>query len=227
VGEQPRFVELYDLLKSEYVAARTLLFEFSNSERFSDANVLHFETSDMSIYGIRTEKLKAAFRIAYSLFDKIGVFINEYFDLGRAANEVNFRRVFYEKSNPRQLHADFRGRKNWPLRGLFALSKDIFDDEFREVAAPDSRMLDRFRNAAEHRYLSLHGTVELENAGDFHLKASISEFEAKTLRLLKLTRAALIYLSLAVRAEENQRAKDDPAKVIIPIVGKPTRRGRR
>lgn len=50
----------------------------------------------------------------------------------------------------------FSGRKNWPLRGLFSLSKDIFDPEFKETAAPDAQMLDDLRNAAEHRFLSLH-----------------------------------------------------------------------
>lgn len=33
-----------------------------------------------------------------------------------------------------------------------------------------------------------------------------SDFEAKTLRLLKLSRAALIYLSLGMHAEERRRA---------------------
>jgi hypothetical protein len=42
------------------------------------------------------------------------------------------------------------------------------------------------------------------------------EFEAKTLRLLKMTRAALIYLSLAIHCEEQQRQPEKTSQTIVP-----------
>ena len=56
---------------------------------------------------------------------------------------------------------------------------------------------------------------------------TISAFEEKTLRILRLARAALIYLSLAVRREEalrKEHSPDDPKKVVVPIVGIPIKR---
>jgi LA2681-like HEPN len=232
IGEEPRFVQFYDLLKSEFIGARVLYFEAltAQGESFADRGVLHFDSFDSARYGVRLEKLKASYRAAYSLFDKIALFINDYFHLQRPVHEVSFRRIFYEKPKkdaPRVLVAAFSRHKNWPLRGLFALSKDIFDLEFKQTAEPDAQMLDDLRNAAEHRFLSLHEyLLEEKNAGA-HFKVTISSFEEKTLRILKLVRAALIYLSLAVRQEELLRKKecsDDSNKLVATVVGVPIRR---
>jgi hypothetical protein len=42
------------------------------------------------------------------------------------------------------------------------------------------------------------------------------EFELKTLKLIKLARAALIYLSLAVHVEENKRDQGKEAGKVMP-----------
>ena len=58
--------------------------------------------------------------------------------------------------------------------------------------------------------------AETTKAGVFDI--SSDELAAKTLRLLKLARAAIMYLSLAVHAEERRRdgAKDDD-KLTVPM----------
>jgi hypothetical protein len=101
---------------------------------------------------------------------------------------------------------------NWPLRGLFWLSKDIFEDDFREVTEPDAQALYELRNHMEHKFVSVHDTllraisprtVGTPKVGIFDI--SVSDLIAKTLRQLKLARAAIIYLSLAVHVEEERR----------------------
>jgi len=42
------------------------------------------------------------------------------------------------------------------------------------------------------------------------------EFELKTLKLIKLARAALIYLSLAVHTEEHKRDQEKEAGKVMP-----------
>jgi hypothetical protein len=44
------------------------------------------------------------------------------------------------------------------------------------------------------------------------------DFESKTLRLLKMTRAALIYLSLAIHQEERRRAEIRGAEKPVPYI---------
>jgi hypothetical protein len=50
----------------------------------------------------------------------------------------------------------------------------------------------------------------------FHL--SLQELNEKTIRILKMTRAGLIYLSLAVHREENIRCSQTPDKITVPML---------
>lgn len=101
------------------------------------------------------------------------------------------------------------------LRGLFWLSKDLFEDEFQNVTEPDAAFLNKIRNYLEHKYLQLH--LEMAPAAQQQLGYSMNktDFEARTLRLLRLARGALIYLSLAVRSEE--RCRHDGSKLVMPM----------
>lgn len=122
-----------------------------------------------------------------------------------------------------------RQRANWPLRGLFWVSKDLSEDAagFREALEPDARDVALIRNHLEHKYLKLHDGIWCEpsdaEAKEFSfltdsLAKSLdrSDFAAKTLRLMRTARAALIYLSLAVWQEERCRESlRDPSKIIV------------
>ncbi len=117
------------------------------------------------------------------------------------------------------MRPDFQQRQNWPLRGLFWLSKDFFEDDpgFKESIEPDAQKLSDIRNHLEHRYLKLHEdwyyTTSDSDESPRKLADTLAfslyrrEFEAKTLRLIKIARAALIYLSLTIHCEEQLRAK--------------------
>jgi hypothetical protein len=207
----PGVIGFFNQMKQEFVSARFLYYEGSKSKRshFSDRRVLLYNTLDYPAYSFATEKMRAAFRVAYSLFDKISYFTNHYLQLGHDPNRVSFRGVWYEAKGkpPRPILASLASRQNWPLRGLFWLSKDLFEDEFTAVTEPDAQSLNELRNHLEHKYLQLHQEI-----GEFVLRAfgqSVYEgdFADTTLRLLKLVRASMIYLSLSVCHEEQARQK--------------------
>ena len=219
IGETPRFPAYYNLLKQEYVSARYRLYHASHlhDPDFLMGDVLMLDSGEGQALGHYSEDLKAAFRSAYSLFDKIGLFLNDYFRVGLSANDVNFRKVWSEKSsgNSYQIRPVFRGRPNWFLRGLFVLSKDLFDRDFEDVAEPDATELASLRNQTEHRFLSLqHSEAGMSN--DTHRLIPIGDFQGRTLRLLKMAREALIYLSLAMHHEEILRkaASKDESEII-------------
>ena len=128
------------------------------------------------------------------------------------------------------MRPEFDACENWPLRGLFWLSKDLFENtpDFRECLEPDAQELDVIRNHAEHKYLKLHD--EMWSGPDDKMRAfggrpdalafSVyrSHFTDKALRLLKMTRASLVYLSLAVHAEERNRERARPKKgLVLPM----------
>ena len=161
VGEVPRFVGFYNLLKQEYVNSRYHLYCSMNETAldFLNRDVKLFDIGDGNVYGHHTEELKSAFRSAYAIFDKIGLFLNDYYAIGLRSDAVSFRGVWSEKPKGAptyQLRQVFVGKENWPLRGLYSLSKDLYDDAFKDAAEPDAARLSELRNQIEHRFLSLH-----------------------------------------------------------------------
>lgn len=231
--EGPKYPSFFNQMKQEFVSARYLYYEAETSEgvHFSDRGVLLLNTLDYPSYSLATEKLKCAFRMAYALLDKIAYLLNDYLALQIPDHLVSFRSLWYEKRDRRRpLRAEFRQRENWPLRGLFWLSKDLSENEpgFRDALEPDARDVALVRNHLEHKHLRLHDDLwsGRDDASDKPMSFLVdplaysmyrSDFAAKALRLLRTARAALIYLSLAVWREETSREKvSDPGKLIMP-----------
>jgi hypothetical protein len=173
---------------------------------------------------LRTEQLKLGFRALYSLFDKIAFFLNAYLDLGITEHRVSFRGLWYvDQNRTGGIRSEFAARENWPLRGLFWLGKDLFEDTdgYRDVLDPAAKQLKEVRNHLEHKYLKLHS--ELWNGTDSStftdgLAVSLhrDEFEDMSMHLLSMTRAAIIYLTLGVHREEKVRASQRDPNTITP-----------
>jgi hypothetical protein len=160
IEEPPTLLGFFNHMKQEFVSARCLLYEGSRSTRvhFADRKVALYNTLDYPAYSLGVERVKAAYRMAYSLFDKTGFFINAYMRLGIAASKVYFRSIWWARENSRTpvLRPEFEPSENWPLRGLCWLAKDLFDDSFREATEPDTQALYEIRNHLEHSYLKVH-----------------------------------------------------------------------
>lgn len=232
IDEGPYYAGFFNQMKQEFASARYLLYDGVNAVRphFSDREVLLFNTLDYPTYCLAAEKTKAAFRMLYSLLDKIAYFLNHYLALSIPERSVKFRTLWYV-SQPRKkdLRPEFQGCRNWPLRGLYWLSKDLYEAEtdFSESLEPDGKELWEIRNHLEHKYLKLHtdewgGPPSSEDETLRGLTDTLAfsryrrDFEAKTMRLAKMVRAGLIYLSLAIHSEERRRAQERGPDAIIP-----------
>ncbi len=221
IDEGPYYIGFFNQMKQEYISARYLYYEGINFKKphFSDKDVYLYNTLDYPIYSLGIEKVKVSFRIIYSLFDKIGYFIKDYINL-KVKRNVCFRTLWYWKENHNnELKEEFKNKENWSLRGLFWLSKDLLScPDYIKAIDPDAREIAKIRNHLEHKYLKIHDTLwkgqSYNNDFGFNLKDSLAfsvyreEFELKTLKLIKLARAALIYLSLAVHTEEYKRDQE-------------------
>lgn len=221
--ENPLFPEVYGIynqLKQEYVSARYILFEAieesNTSLHFSDKRVKLYDMLDYREYRLWIEKLKMAFLSAYAIFDKIAYLLNQHWNLSINVQSVKFNSVWMKPGDKRKpLLEKFRYSDNWPLRGLFWLSKDLYfrTSENRPIE-PDARHLNHIRNHIAHKYLRVydHRLVDTktwrENSGH-ELSYPISDLELKrqTMKVIKLVRSALIYLSLAAHAEESKARK--------------------
>jgi hypothetical protein len=229
IHEPPVLVGFFNQLKQEFVSARWLYYDAirSTEPHPSDHEVLLYNTLDYPAYGLSVEKVKVAFRMAYSTFDKIALFLNRYLSLGIPEKRVSFRSIWREKeASP--VRIQFETSENWPFRGLYWLSQDLFEAGMQDITEPDAQALHELRNHLEHKYVKVHeiavvapsAEAAAENPffDDFAYAISRTDLERKTLRLLKLVRAAMIYLSLGMHREEQRRREaDDEATLIMPM----------
>lgn len=231
INEGPIFHGLFNQLKQEFVSARFFYYEGLQAVRahFSDRGVYQHNTLDYPSYSLNVERVKAAFRLSYSVFDKIAFFLNEYLELRMPVERVSFRRIWYTNGEKKKgIRSDIQDRRNWPLQALFWVSKDLTENrpEFRESMNPDSQLLADIRNHLEHRYLKLHegewsGPTDDPSYRFMEDSLALSlyrpDFERKALRILKLVRAALIYLTMSVRWEEHRQAKARGDAAVMPM----------
>lgn len=218
IDEPPVLFGFFNQLKQEYVSARWLHYEGLRADGLhaSDRHVTLTNTLDYPSYGLGIEKLRIAYRMAYSLLDKIAYFLNRYLGLGIDPTRVYFHNIWREKPGG-PIRPQLADSRNLPLRGLYWLSKDLFEPGVREVTEPDAEALRDLRVHLEHKYVKVHemGPFPPQDDepkdlffDDLAYSLNRRDLEARGLRMLKLARAALIYLALGMHQEERRRAAD-------------------
>jgi hypothetical protein len=232
----PPIVGLFSQMKQEYASARFTLFEGMSSTRvhFSDRGVALTDTLDYPLYSLASERVRTAFRIAYSLLDKVAFLVDHYWDLGKVPDRISFKNVWMAENNVRLL-PKFEKRDNLPLRGLFWLSKELFDDQLKQTTAADARELHAIRNALEHTYLRVTEgwakpfTISETSSNGFGMAIGSDELEAKAIRVMQMARSALFYVSFAIGVEERKKCRANPSQLIgsMPLYGLEDRRKRR
>lgn len=232
----PPIIGFFSQMKQEYASARFMLFEGMSSTRvhFSDRGVALTDTLDYPLYSLASERVRTAFRIAYSLLDKVAFLVDRYWVLGKAPDRISFKNVWMVENKARLL-PQFEKRDNLPLRGLFWLSKELFDDQLKQTTAADARELHSIRNALEHTYLSVSEgwakpfMIDGTNDKGFGIAIGSDELEAKAIRIMQMARSALFYVSFAIGVEERKKQSADPGRFIgsMPLYGLDDRRKRR
>ena len=212
-SEPPILLGFFNQIKQEYVSARYFLYAgiHRRAARYVDRDVRLWNTFDYPSYGTNVELVKVAYRTLFSIFDKVAFFLNQYFDLQVREHRVNFRSLWHESERvDKPLKEVFRRQPNLPLRGLYWISRDLDAAGDRSLRS-DADELRVMRNHLEHKYLKVHEPEWVLAKGDplrtDTLAYSVDKavLEQRALRLAKTARAAIIYLGLAVRTEEEYR----------------------
>lgn len=231
----PPIIGFYSQMKQEYTSARYMLFEGLSSTKihFSDRNVSLTDTLDYPIYSLASERVRTAFRIAYSLLDKIAFLVDRYWKLGKDPKHITFKNVWMvERTN--RLLSQLENSTNGPLRGLYWLSKELFDDQLKRTTAEDARELHAIRNALEHTYLRVIDgwarpfMLGTPNASEFGISIGSDELEAKAIRIMQIARSALLYVSFAIAHEEREKRRVNPRQLVgsLPLYSLPDKRKR-
>jgi tetratricopeptide (TPR) repeat protein len=220
--EKPIYQTIYNQIKQEYVSARFLFYEslFSNNTHFSDKDVTLMDTLDYSAYSLNVEKTKIAFRVCYSIFDKIAYCLNLYFKLeNNKSKKVTFRNIWYKNFYKDQgLNQSLSQSENWALRGLYWLSKDLYEKDFDAVIEPQAKEIAKIRNYIEHKSFKVvesFNSNHTEETETYEIDRDL--FIEKTLKVIKLSRSALMYLAYVFYGEESNREKFRDRATIMPV----------
>ena len=210
----PRWFAMLNQLKEEYVYARFLCYD--GSEKIKD---LHYADKEVKLslsdydyvnYSIRLEQLKSAFRLLFSIFDKVAFFVNDFWDMGYHERKADAYRVFLSDKFP---------KNNVALNALYWSYSEFIKDFWPNEEASE-RDLYTLRNALEHKFVKIHeypNEYRLEIADDNFYHISEQTLIEQCIRLVGLARECIIYLVYAIDIEESKKEKSDKA-VSLPIV---------
>lgn len=212
------FIGLFNQLKSEYIHARYLWYitEDNKQKYFFEKNIDLVDIKDTANYSYNDTLMRMSFRIIYSAFDRIGFFINEYFNVGLKGSNVSFKNIWKEElkgrngeiyftiPNPLTKHLD-----NVGLKALYWLQKDLVDKKEVCVTDPHSMIMFEMRNNMEHNVLRTVDNSTISKTSKFTTFATDRQIEHNTFRILKLFREALIYLVIAVNENLKKEKKRD------------------
>jgi hypothetical protein len=217
----PPIFGLFSQMKQEYASARFTLFEGMSSKRvhFSDRGVTFTDTLDYPLYSLASERVRTAFRVAYSLLDKVAFLVDQYWALGKVSDRISFKNVWMVENKERLL-PKFEEHDNLPLRGLYWLSKELFDNQLKQSTAADARELHTIRNALEHTYLRVTEgwakpfTINRTSTTSLGVSIGSDELEAKTIRVMQIARSAPLYVSFAIGVEERKKHHAYPDRLL-------------
>lgn len=226
LDEPPFFYAWFNQLKQEYAAARMLMFEAIDrpGPHFADRELGLVDTRDMAAFGLDLEKMRMAFRSAYSLLDKIAGLLNAWFELGMKPARVDFRNVWHVAGKS-GIRPEFDGRENIPLRGLYWLALDIVGSKPTDPdsISPAAADLHEARNAMEHRALVLTDAERPDPLPWIEVR-NVDAFRSSSLDMLRLTRSAMIQLALALRVDVRAKGDRDLDGIVWQIELGPYRR---
>ena len=187
---------------------RLLLYkgsEMKEGVHFADKETkLSIASYDGCLYSVRVEHLKASFRIPYSMLDQICFFVNDFWHLGLSEREVDAYNICKCSNYPQD---------NVILRSLYWVLCEFFEKYGNEETASEKELA-ILRNALEHKYVKVHENnwerkLQIEKDSFYHI--SEENLINQTMRLLQISREALMYLVYAIGVNESKKEKEGRA----------------
>ncbi len=214
----PIFITYFNQIKQEFIFNRSLLYEGLNNitKKFYDNDKNIIDDFDYNIYNMDIEKIKISFRGFYGLFDKISYLLNEYFELGFNDRNIDFNKIWKNKNNPTKLNPKLLQLNNHAIKGLYLLNRDINfnkdeENEFNMSLEPHSKSVAKIRNHLEHKFLMVKeiNLIEENDRERKYYQITTNDLIKETIRLSQLTRETIIYTSLSIYIEEENKKQNN------------------
>jgi tetratricopeptide (TPR) repeat protein len=187
---KPNYEQVLSIIISEFAFARYLLFKYVNNlidepDDFNKASINNFAV------GYKIEHLKQSFKIVYSILDKIGNGIVDFFNIERIGRHTYFEDIFGHYKD------QFEPINNISLCALFSLSLEL------NQSNGSLRHFKKIRNMMEHETklkIVFDGGIEFNEDEKVISSETMKDL---TLSLMKLTRSAIFSFVFLIR----ERAK--------------------
>lgn len=216
-GVVPEIFAMFNVIKSDYILARHILFG-SSSRDFADSGA-YGDTLDYACYGVNESALALAQRVALDILDKVAVASLSYLGVG-GARSTSFKSAWF-KDEPSGKKFSSKILKeieagNAALLALSEMSNDLSDSEQGYLYEKQQA-----RNSTTHRFTVLHDFGSLPESRSRCIEHyDYDEFSRETMSTLKLARSAIIYLVQMVNLREQraQRLHDDKGDILMPMI---------
>lgn len=213
----PEIFAMINLLKSDYILARQLLFNASN--RLFNETGNYNDTLNYACYGVNESALTLAQRSALDILDKVAVATLSYLEIG-GAKGTSFKEAWFKKSKSKDDREEFKPKilqeienGNTALLALTEVSRDL-SNEIGYLAKKQA-----FRNSSTHRFTVLHDlgmipTSASESRCLEHFDYDV--FLRESLRTLKLSRSSVIYFVQMVLIREKKLSEQTDG-IVMPL----------
>lgn len=159
------------------------------------------------MYNIFIEQARVAYRVAFSILDKIAFIVNDYYELGFSDKSISFEKIsirkhFIDMPNTKITN---KLKKLTPINNPFLaaiidLANDFTGDYFENIR--------EVRRTLEHRFYNIY---MMSDDG----KLTPEYFRDTLLELLKLIKSAIFYTVLMIDWQERKKlGQVDKSKIV-------------
>ncbi|MDW7746683.1 LA2681 family HEPN domain-containing protein [Halomonas sp.] len=215
-GLVPEIFAMVNVLKSDYILARQVLFDARN-DRFSETGNYN-DTLDYACYGVNESALALAQRSALDILDKIAVASLSYLGIG-GAKEASMKTAWFKKAKKGQKKRELATaisieveNGNTALLALTEVSRDLSSKQGFLSTKQGSR------NSSTHRFTVLHdmGVPSTKSTSGCVEHFDVEEFARESIQTLKLARAAVVYFVQMVLIRE-KRLSGETDGISVPL----------
>ncbi|WP_149244319.1 LA2681 family HEPN domain-containing protein [Dyadobacter sp. 32] len=192
----PKLELLLNRLKSEFSYARWSYYQSKVKTDKINFDAQYTNLLEGEIINPFSEMLRISFRICYGILDKIALGICKLYGLD--AKRIHFETFWDDKKRKEKIEII----QNFHLNALYSIACDL------NTTDGELRHFKNWRNKLEHNLLILRSEEDISydifdiiKDEEFVVLVDIKDFEAKTIHLLQLTRAAIFSFAYCVRLQ--------------------------
>lgn len=192
----------FNNIKEDFAVARYLYFlsESQNQDLINLSSITSYmNTLDYSDFGLRAGYLKTSLRLSFDILGKCAICLNAYLELGHDEDSIDFFNFWYVKGKYKKgfiPEVTELIKSNRFFAALNDLRKDLYVGEYPFP-------FKNIRNDATHKRVVISWFDPIED--ETNTTHKISDFQKVVLAVLKMARAASIYLVGCITLEERKK----------------------